>query len=415
MNYDVIIIGAGISGLTAANYLEDAGFSPLIIEATSRVGGRVKTDVKDGYRMDRGFQVFLPSYPEAKRLLDYDALDLKYFKPGAKILTEAATIETVADPLRDWSQLLNSVFAPVGTLKDKLKILSLKKSVEKKTVKEIFAQKDTKTIDFLRNFGFSDEMINAFFQPFFAGIFLEKSLKTSSNMFEFVFKMFAEKSAALPARGIGEIAVQLKSKLEQSTFVFNERVTHIEGNKVFTNNHQQFSAPFVVLATEAIGLIRQYKEHLNTKYQGTSCLYFACDEQLPLGKYVTINATNNRIINNLAVLSNVSEDYAPKGKNLIVCSVVGLANEGNEELLQATKAELKKWLGENVEKWQHLKTYHIPFALSNQEKVEYDKEPSQTKLKEGLFYCGDHMLNSSLNAAMRSGRMAAEAIIQEKK
>lgn len=257
-------------------------------------------------------------------------------------------------------------------------------------------------------------MIALFFQPFFAGIFLEKNLKTSSNMFEFVFKMFSEKSAALPARGIGEIAIQLKSKLEQTSFAFNERVTHIEGNKVFTNNHQQFSAPFILLATEAIGLVRQYKDDLNTKYQGTSCLYFASDDKLPLGNYVTINAANSRIINNLTVLSNISEDYAPKGKNLIVCSVVGLSNEGNEELLQVTKTELKKWFGENVEKWQHLKTYHIPFALSNQEKVAYDKEISTTKLKEGLFYCGDHMLNSSLNAAMRSGRMAAEAIIQEK-
>jgi protoporphyrinogen oxidase len=407
---DCIIIGAGVAGLTAANYLEDKGFSPLIIEATSRVGGRVKTDVRDGYRMDRGFQVFLPSYPEAKRILDYEALDLKYFSPGAKILMEGGNIEMISDPLREWHTLFSTAFSRVGSIKDKWKVFELKRSLDKKAVETIFSQKGKTTKRFLLDFGFSEEMIQLFFQPFFSGIFLEKDLKTSSNMFEFVFKMFSEKSAAIPARGIGEIPIQLKSKLEQTTFHFDERVTHIEGNKVFTSKHQTYEAKNIIIATEAIGLVKQYKPTVNIHYQGTTCLYFVADAMEDMKKYVVINGSKSKIINNLAVLTNVSSDYAPKGKHLIACSLVGLSTEGNEDLVHLAKTELRKWFGASVLQWQHLKTYHIPFALSQQLSVEINIEPTQLKLREGLYICGDHLLNSSLNAAMKTGRKVAEML-----
>jgi protoporphyrinogen oxidase len=145
-------------------------------------------------------------------------------------------------------------------------------------------------------------------------------------------------------------------------------------------------------------------------YQGTTCLYFAADQIENLKKYVVINASKSKLINNLAVMSNVSSDYATTGKHLIACSIVGLANEGNEELIALAKAELKQWFGSAVAKWQHLKTYHIPYALSQQHNVTLDLQPASLKLRDGLFMCGDHLLNSSLNAAMKTGRLAAEAI-----
>jgi len=72
---DVIIIGAGVAGLTAANYLHKAGVGYKIIERNNQVGGRIMTSNQDGYLMDHGFQVFLPAYPEAKAILDYEKLN----------------------------------------------------------------------------------------------------------------------------------------------------------------------------------------------------------------------------------------------------------------------------------------------------------------------------------------------------
>lgn len=412
--HDVIIIGAGISGLTAAIHLEEQGYSPLIIEGTSRVGGRVKTDVIDGFRMDRGFQVLLPSYPEVKKNLDIEALDLKYFSPGAKILMPGGSIETISDPLREWTTLLTTVFSRVGNIHDKIAILKLKRYLDRQSIDEIFVQKEITTQKFLQKFGFSDEMIGLFFQPFFAGIFLESKMTTSANMFQFIFKMFGEVSAAIPARGMGEIPVQLKSKLEQTTFHFNERVTHIEGQKVYTNKHETYEAKAILIATEATGLIRQYMSDLNTNYNSTSCIYFSAPatEVKNMKRYIAINAQKTRLINNVAVMSNVSTDYAPAGKALVSCGTVGLAPESNDEFIPHIKTELKQYLGVGIQHWQHLKTYHIPYALPTQLSVKQDISEEKLKIRNGLFVAGDHLLNSSLNAAMRSGRKAAQVIGQ---
>ena len=82
---DVVIVGAGLAGLCCARRLAQCGVSFQVVEASDGVGGRVRTDIVEGFRLDRGFQLYLPSYPEGTRVLDYDALDLKHFTPGARI------------------------------------------------------------------------------------------------------------------------------------------------------------------------------------------------------------------------------------------------------------------------------------------------------------------------------------------
>ena len=117
----IIIIGAGVAGLVAAIELEKRGYAPTILEATDRVGGRVKTDYEDGYQFDHGFQVLLTAYPELPKYLDLKALNLKYFKPGATIYGEKKTFR-LADPLRDPGSLFAALFSPAGSLLDKWKI-----------------------------------------------------------------------------------------------------------------------------------------------------------------------------------------------------------------------------------------------------------------------------------------------------
>lgn len=65
---EVIVVGAGLSGLAAARKLGDAGVPVRILEASDGVGGRVRSDVLDGFILDRGFQVFIEGYPEQKKL-----------------------------------------------------------------------------------------------------------------------------------------------------------------------------------------------------------------------------------------------------------------------------------------------------------------------------------------------------------
>ena len=191
------IIGAGVSGLVAAQVLEAKGYSPVIIEATNRPGGRVKTDTIDGYQLDHGFQVLLTNYPAAKKYLDFTALELQELKPGAVIFKNGKQ-KIIGDLLRDLSVLFSAIFSGIGNLSDKFKILQLTVRLKKKSMHDIFDAQEITTKQYLCNIGFSSQIINDFFQPFFTGIFLETRLKTSSRMFEFVFKMFGEGMAVIP-------------------------------------------------------------------------------------------------------------------------------------------------------------------------------------------------------------------------
>ncbi len=409
---DVIIIGGGVSGLTAAIYLEEEGLKPLLIEATGRVGGRIKTDHYKGFLLDRGFQILLTSYPEVKKTLDFDAINLQKYAPGALILGENGEKNIVCDPFREPSKIFASAFSSIGSLADKFKILGLTRRLKKKSVASIFEGEDYSTLVYLRDNDFSEDIIEDFFIPFFSGIFLEPKLKTSRKMFEFLFKMFAEGYATIPELGIGQIPIQLKSQLNLTEIKFDERVTHIEGNKVYTNKNECYEAKKIIIASEAIGLVKHHRKEVNGKYFGTSVMYFSADKAPIKDKYIALNAKKNKIINNISVPSNISSAYAPKGKHLIALSTVGLATDSQAPYLAQIKAEMSEWFGEEVHQWEHLKTYHIPYSLPSQEKVSYDILPEKMIVGEHIVLAGDYLSNSSINAAMKSGRLAAEIIVK---
>ncbi|MBS1526922.1 MAG: FAD-dependent oxidoreductase, partial [Bacteroidetes bacterium] len=211
---DVVIVGAGLSGLAAAKLLKAAGRSITLIEASDGIGGRVRTDYIDGFQFDRGFQVLLTAYPEAKRLLNYKALDLHFFEPGAVILNDAGSTP-VSDPLRQPSKIWQTLISTSGSFKDKMLMLRLKRKLRKKQIDDLFQGKPLSTLQYLKEFGFSDKIIVNFLKPFFGGVFLEDELNTSADMFEFLFKMFSEGGTAIPAFGMGMIAKQLGETLDK--------------------------------------------------------------------------------------------------------------------------------------------------------------------------------------------------------
>ena len=208
--FDAIVVGAGLAGLACANELNQRGVSVRVLEASDAPGGRARTDVVDGFLLDRGFQVLLTAYPEAQRMFDYDALALGRFQPGAIVWADER-FHHVADPWRVPSHALATALASVGTLSDKLKVAQLRRDVTRPSLEAILAAPESTTRDFLHHHGFSRQITERFFQPFLSGIFLEDKLVTSSRMFEFVFRMFSQGEAALPARGMEGLAKQLVS------------------------------------------------------------------------------------------------------------------------------------------------------------------------------------------------------------
>ncbi|MEM9673949.1 MAG: NAD(P)/FAD-dependent oxidoreductase [Cyclobacteriaceae bacterium] len=410
-NIDVIVIGAGLSGLIAALTLEEHGKTVKLLEATDRPGGRIKTDEVDGYLLDRGFQVLLTQYPETQRYLDYEKLNLRSFSPGTIILNKFGQQE-ISDPTRVPQAAFNTLFAKVGSLADKLKILRLKRKLGAQTVDQIFAQPEMSTLSVIQQYGFSESMLRNFFQPFMAGIFLENALTTSRREFDFVFKMFSEGDTSVPERGMEEIPKQLAARLQPDTLSTNERVESIDEQTVTTSSGEAFSASSILLATAPNEILQKVTgKQVSDARHSTTNVYLTADKSPIPRPMLALNANPERLVNNIVVMNEVSSAYAPAGKNLISISINGISSASDEELTEKIKSELKPWYGDQPDQWQHLRTYRIDYALPNQDSVSYNLTADQCKVREGLFITGDYLLNGSINAAMRAGRQAAEIIL----
>ena len=413
MKPTITIIGAGISGLSAALHLHSHGFEVKIIEGSDRAGGRIKTDVVHGFRLDHGFQVLLTAYPEAKMILDYKKLNLKTFLPGATVLFDGGQFE-IADPFRRPSALFATVFAPVGSLKDKINTFLLKHKLLKKSVANIFLQKQQSSAKQLVDYGFSTKMINRFYKPFFSGIFLENNLQTPNRMFDFVMKMFSEGDAAIPALGMEEIPKQLAAQLPNNVFLYNTKVVDIQDTTIFTNDNFEIKADLIILATEANDLISKFKNNVERAHQSVTNVYFQADIAPSSKAVVILNASENReFVTNITVMTNISKDYAPANKVLISVSCNGILDFDDVKLSEIIKAELKPWFKNHVDSWQHLKTFKIKYALPNLSVLSNDCAVSDMKISEKLYCCGDYLMNGSINAAMKSGRLVADLIISE--
>ena len=187
---EVLIVGGGLAGLCCGIELQKSHIPFKILEADDQIGGRVQTDVVDGFLLDRGFQVLLSAYPECRRMLDYEALKLRRFYPGALIWFKGE-FHRITDPWRQPFSALKTVFSPIGTLNKKIRISRLRRKTTSGTLDSLFEHPETSTLLAIKEMGFSDGMINRFFKPFFGGIFLDRSLETSSRMLEFTFRMFS--------------------------------------------------------------------------------------------------------------------------------------------------------------------------------------------------------------------------------
>jgi len=404
MSKKIIIVGAGVAGLIAARHCEEKGYQPLILEASERAGGRVKTDQVDGFLLDRGFQVLLTDYAEVQRYLDLSRLNLCYFQPGAAIYADGRAFR-FRDPLRDPSQLWSALFSPVGTLWDKIKIWQLHRSLQNTPREQIFDGNAQSTLDFLRGYGFSEKIIERFFRPFFGGIFLENDLSTPATMFRFVFKMFGKGYAAIPARGMEEVVKQLQAALTQSTFRFNTLVQEIQEDHLITSTGERLDFDKVIVTTNPAAMIAGLSGQSQT-YQGTYNVYFAANFSPLQAPLIGLVADADNPINSFCVLSDVSTDYAPAGQHLLSVSL----KADTIATPQTVIAALKKLTQRDDLELRFLRTYHIPDALPIIDELRYAIPGTQYRLNNNVVLAGDWMLNASLDAAIRSGRDAVESI-----
>lgn len=423
----VIVIGGGLAGLAAAIRLQADNIPFLLLEASDAVGGRVRSDVVDGFILDRGFQIFITGYPEAPKILDYDSLDLRKFYSGAQVYY-GGRFHTVADPLRHFSDALQSLTNPIGTVVDKLLIGLTRLKVLTQGDDEILSAEEVPTIDLLKKIGFSDAILERFFRPFFGGIFFDRELETTSRLFNFIFKCLALGDNTLPAKGIAAIPEQLAAKLPSDSILFNSRVVSVDSEsdsssriRVKLQNGEMLESEFgVILAVEepeAVKLLAGGKTaEVRQPVRSTVCLYFSADQnKVPVQDPVLLlNGSGKGIVNNMFFATNVAPSYAPAGKALVSVTLVGLYGDvADEDLVDRVVKELSGWFGESVVgSWSYLRMYRIGFAQPNQcPPTNLKKNP---KIKPGLYICGDYVTSATFDGALVSGKKAAETLLQDR-
>jgi len=408
---DVVIVGAGLAGLCCARELQAKGISFQIIEASDGIGGRVRTDAVDGFLLDRGFQVLMTAYPEAKRTLDYARLELKAFVPGA-LSWYAGRMNKLVDPWRTpgaWKEAIRSEF---GTLMDKLRIARLRNRVRRTSIEEIFQRPERSTKEALQAEGFSSEMIHRFFRPFLGGILLDGELKSSSRMFEFVFKMLSEGDTVVPARGMGAIPAQLAEKIPAEAIRLNAHVEALHENELTLAGGETLRGRAIVIAAEGPSAAHLVGE-VEPASRSVTCFYYAAEEPPVTEPLLVLNGDGAGPVNNFAVISNLAPSYAPAGKHLISASVLGTHQLTDAQLGGFIVAQMKTWFGKVASSWKFLRSYRITHAQPQQYPGALEPPQRPVRIRPGVYVCGDHRDNASIHGAMLSGRRAAEAVISD--
>lgn len=407
-----MIVGAGLAGLCCARSIQKSGLRLLLLEASDQVGGRIRTDRLEGFQLDRGFQVFLTAYPEAKRVLNYSQLDLKPFEPGALVRCNGA-FHRLSDPWRRPLQAIPSLLTPVGSFLDKVRVGVLRSRAIRNSIGQIFSDPETTTQKALEQAGFSPSMIEKFFRPFLGGIFLEPELITSSRMFNFVFKMFSSGETCLPAHGMETIPRQLADALPAGSVRFHSRVTRVQPGFVQLDSGETIHAKRIVVAVEAPAAARLLDASFPAESNSVTCIYFASERtpiELPL---LVLNGEGRGPVNNLCVPSVVSPSYAPAGQHLISATVLGVPDKSDRQLETEVLDQMKDWFGSQVASWRHLRSYRIPYALPRQLPGYLSPPERPIHWKAGIYLCGDHRDNGSINGAMVSGRRTAETVLKD--
>ena len=410
----VVIVGAGLAGLACAWRLTQLGRQCQVLEASDAVGGRVRTDTVDGFRLDRGFQVLLTAYPETARVLDYAKLDLRPFKAGA-LIRYRGQFHRAFDPTRHPTEAVATALTPLVTFGDQLALAKLWVDVLARSPETLLSSgPERSTEDELAARGFSPRALQTFFRPFFGGVFLQPRLTTSSRFFLYTFRLFATGRAAVPADGMGAIPQQLADRLADANVPvrLNAPVAERTTEGVTLSTGERVAASAVVVATDlpaARRLLPDLPDQAAGGVRSTLTLWF--DAPTPAVGSATLvlngDGADDGPINHLAELSAVSERYAPPGRSLVQASVV---RPVDGDPVPAVRAQLARWVGPAALSWRHLRTDRIAFGLPPADPPTMLVPRRPVRLAERLFVCGDHRDQPSIEGAITSGLRTAEAV-----
>tara|TARA_B100000925_G_scaffold280071_1_gene250455 strand:+ start:844 stop:2097 length:1254 start_codon:yes stop_codon:yes gene_type:complete len=409
MTKKAAVVGAGISGLYACWLLEKQGYSVYLYEKSDAIGGRMRSEKKSGFILDRGFHVLQTGYPLASEQFDYDAMGCQAFEPGALIIKpheKNPKIWQFTDPFRRPIKGIFGAFSLFTSPLNLLRVGLLRIKLGRKEDSELFQKESQTTLDYLLSKGFSQPFIDRFFSPLFGGIFLETELRTDSRMFDFVFKNMSRGNMVLPKDGIMACPQQLFNRLTNTTLKLNANVSCIDSKTISDgNNVQDFDI-----------VVRAFAPANSSPTRGVWTIHFAAPKSPLRGNYIMLNSSlksSNSLISHLAVPSDIQPSYAPSDQSLITVTVVGedATKQGltsKQAIEESVIKELSLWFPGQVDEWSVLEVQYIESALPEFSGKHFDNLANLT----GDNICGDSTYHASVEGALISAQRVIDNLVK---
>lgn len=406
---DIAVVGAGLAGLAAARQVAIHGVDVRVIEAADDVGGRVRTDVVDGFLLDRGFQLYNPAYPEAARVLDHDALALTPLTPGVMVAVGGSHAR-LGDPRRLPGWTADAASPRTGSLTSKARFARYAWSCSRESIDDVRAREDKPSSVALRATGIDARLYDRVLRPFLTGVFLESELRTSRHFLDLTLRSFVRGRPSLPARGMRAIPYQLRDALPEGTVTLDHRVQRV-GTGVVEYDGGTLEARAVIVATDGTTASTLVPALATPRWNSVTTWYFVAPAGTAitdgLGVLVLDGDASGPVINAVA-LSNALASYSPDTRVLVSASVLGAETGGDHEA--RVRAHLQRMLGVSTTTWEMIGVYPIGHALPAMLPPFAVRRP--VSVGDGLFVAGDHRDTSSIQGAMVSGRRAADAALR---
>jgi glycine/D-amino acid oxidase-like deaminating enzyme len=407
---DVVIVGAGMAGLSAAQELTRAGVGVLLLEASDRPGGRVATDLVDGFRLDRGFQLINPSYPRLRRLaaqgvLDLERLQLQSFDAGVRVALDGRHA-VLADPRRSPRDLLASITAPLGSPVEKARFAAWALRCATSKPARLMASADEPYGAALSRAGIDGPLRTSVLEPFLAGVLGEDTQQSSAHFVSLLIRAFVRGTPGVPAWGMQALPAQLAAALPDGVLHTGVRVESVTGTTVRTAAGTVTARAVLIAADPSAGCALAGLPA--PELRSLTTFWFAADSTPYARPILHVDGLRRGPVVNAAVLSAAAPAYSPDGRALIAATMVGQPDADSE---RDVRRQAGLMFDTDASGWQVLRTDVIAAALPAMRAPLELRQPVQ--LSDTLFMAGDHRDTASQQGALASGARAAAAIVQQ--
>lgn len=410
----IVIVGAGLAGLVCARQLIQSGRRVLVLEREDRVGGRVGTTVsRDGYRLDRGFQVIFAAYPALLRHVNLVSLSPRYFSSSTAVVRDGRVL-TVGHPLYDPRSVPATLRSGLVHPRDLAAMTALFWKA-RSFGDALLPDSDRSTRDVLQSAGASEDLIDYLLVPFYGGVSFDRSLSSDASFFGLVLRSLVIGRSFVPALGMQRLPELLARDLPPDALRLGIEVDHlsVEAGVVrgVVTAEGRIEARAVVIAAEAPAAARLTGQETPTGHRSATTVYFASDRPLYAGKRTVVHAEES-LVNEVVQLTNIAPEYAPPGRHLLCANVLHAMDGSDAAIARAVHDDLRTWLpGADRTTLEVVDVVRVPYAQFAQPPGIYGRLPGPVTRTRGLYLAGEYLHSSSIQGAMRGGELAAAAVL----